>query len=269
MLAEQRYREIMALLEKEGSVKSGEIRRSLDVSGETIRRDLETMESLGMLRRTHGGAVTLDRPSENAQYTSFRKREAVNIPEKEEVARLAADYIQEGQAIALDSGTTSLSLARVIRQRFHNLTIITNSLAVLQELGETSGITVVLTGGVYRPEEAALSSDFATMIFSKLNMDTFFLTTCGVSVERGVTYQRMDEIIVQDKMMEAAAKTIVIADSSKLGCNSMVKMCEIDRVSMIITDSKATPEQIRPFVASGVRVVTPDGPQGKGRKEWS
>lgn len=257
MLAEQRYREIMSLLEREGSVKSGTIRQVLGVSGETVRRDLETMESLGMLRRTHGGAITIEESSGNAQYTSFRKRESVNSFEKEEVAQLAAQYIQEGQAIALDSGTTAVALARVICQRFHNLSVVTNSLAVLQELGEAPGITVVLTGGVYRPEEAAFSSDFATMIFAKLNVDTFFLTTCGVSVERGITYQRMDEVIVQDKMMEAAARTIVIADSSKLGCNSMVKMCNIDRVHMIITDSKATPEQTNPFKSAGVTVVTP------------
>lgn len=258
MLAEQRYREIMSLLEREGSVKSGTIRLAMGVSGETVRRDLETMESLGMLRRTHGGAITIGDSTGNTQYTSFRKRESVNSSEKEEVAHLAAKYIQDGQAIALDSGTTAVALARVIRHRFHNLTVVTNSLAVLQELGESPGITVVLTGGVYRPEEAAFSSDFATMIFSKLNVDTFFLTTCGVSVERGITYQRMDEVIVQDKMMDAAARTIVITDSTKLGCNSMVKMCNIDRIYMIITDSKATPEQTGPFISAGVRIVTPD-----------
>ena len=259
MLAEQRYREIMGLLSKEGSVKSGTIRQILGVSGETVRRDLETMEAQGLLRRTHGGAISLEQSAESSLYTSFKRRETQNAGMKEEVAQIAARYIREGEAIALDSGTTALALARVIRQKFHNLTVVTNSLAVLQELGTAPGITVVVTGGVYRPDEDAFSSDFATLIFSRLNVDTFFLTTCGISVERGVTYQRMDEIIVQDKMMQAAARTIVIADSSKLGCNSMVKMCDIDRISMIITDSKATPAQIEPFRNANIPVVLPDG----------
>lgn len=259
MLAEQRYREIMNLLSKEGSVKSGTIRQKLGVSGETVRRDLEAMEDQGLLRRIHGGAISLEDSAASSPYTSFKKRETQNAALKEEVAQLAADYIREGEAVALDSGTTSLALARVIRQRFHNLTVVTNSLSVLQELGTAPGITVVVTGGVYRPDEDAFSSDFATLIFSRLNVDTFFLTTCGVSVERGITYQRMDEIVVQDKMMQAADQTIIIADSSKLGSNSMVKMCDIDRIRMIITDSKATPEQIEPFQKAGIPVVVPEG----------
>ena len=258
MLAEQRYQEILAILRREGSVKSAQIRQALGVSGETVRRDLEAMESLGMLRRTHGGAMPAEPGEASAAYTPFYNRQQQNTGHKSQVAQLAADYIREGQSIALDSGTTALSLARVIQERFRRLTVVTNSLAVLQELGDVPGITVILTGGVYRPEEAAFSSDFATLIFSKLNIDTFFLTTCGVSVERGVTYQRMDEIIVQESMMEAAGRTIMITDSSKLGTNSLVRMCGIDRLAMIITDSSASPEQIAPFQNAGLLVVTPN-----------
>ena len=155
----------------------------------------------------------------------------------------------------MDSGTTALLLAQVIRGKFHALTVVTNSLAVADELAGCEGITLVLTGGIYRADEEAFVSDIATLIFSKINVDTFFLTTCGISVERGITYQRMDEIIVQNKMMEAADQTVVIADSSKLGVNSLVKMCGIDQVSMIITDSSASVEQIRAFENAGVKVV--------------
>lgn len=111
--------------------------------------------------------------------------------------------------------------------------MVTNSLAVARELADAEGITLVLTGGVYRADEEAFVSDVATLIFSKINADLFFLTTCGISVERGITYQRMDEISVQNKMMEAADRTIVLADSSKVGNNSLVKMCGIEEVSML------------------------------------
>ena len=118
MLAEQRYQEILAILRREGSVKSAQIRQALGVSGETVRRDLEAMESLGMLRRTHGGAMPAEPGEASAAYTPFYNRQQQNTGHKSQVAQLAADYIREGQSIALDSGTTALSLARVIRERW-------------------------------------------------------------------------------------------------------------------------------------------------------
>ncbi len=255
MLSEQRYKEITAFLEQKGSAKTSELCSLLNASRETVRRDLETMESRGMLRRIHGGAMTVQGSLEGAAYTSFEKRRQEHPDSKEAVAQAAASLIREGQSVALDSGTTSLALARVLKQRFHSLTVVTNSLAVANELADAEGITLVMTGGIYRADEKAFVSDIATLIFSKINVDTFFLTTCGISVERGVTYQRMDEIAVQNKMMEGAERTIVIADSSKLGVNSLVRMCGIDRISMIVTDPDISQEQRGAFEQAGVRVV--------------
>ena len=270
MLSEQRYEKISDLLENEGSVKTSTLCSLLSASRETIRRDLETMEAQGLLRRIRGGAMKLDpvksdshmqsvpvqeMKSESLQYASFDKRQKQHFLNKEKVARKAAEYISEGQAIALDSGTTALELARVIRHRFHSLTVVTNSLPVAAELADAEGNTLVLTGGIYNSDEKAFTSDLATLIFSRINIDILFLTTCGISVERGITYQRVDEIIVQDRMMEASGKTIVIADSSKIGVNSLVKMCGIDRISMIITDSNAPAEQTKALEQAGVQVV--------------
>ncbi|MDY2627538.1 MAG: DeoR/GlpR family DNA-binding transcription regulator [Lachnospiraceae bacterium] len=269
MLSEQRYEKISGLLESEGSVKTSTLCSLLSASRETIRRDLETMEAQGLLRRIRGGAMKLEpsktdsqmpgvpvqEKNESLQYASFDKRQKQHFLNKEKVARKAAEYISEGQAIALDSGTTALELARVIRHRFHSLTVVTNSLPVAAELADAEGITLVLTGGIYNSDEKAFTSDLATLIFSRINIDILFLTTCGISVERGITYQRVDEIIVQDRMMEASGKTIVIADSSKIGVNSLVKMCGIDRISMIITDSNAPAEQTKALEQAGVQVV--------------
>ena len=269
MLSEQRYEKISGLLESEGSVKTSTLCSLLSASRETIRRDLETMEAQGLLRRIRGGAMKLEpsktdsqmpgvpvqEKNESLQYASFDKRQKQHFLNKEKVTRKAAEYISEGQAIALDSGTTALELARVIKHRFHSLTVVTNSLPVAAELADAEGITLVLTGGIYNSDEKAFTSDLATLIFSRINIDILFLTTCGISVERGITYQRVDEIIVQDRMMEASGKTIVIADSSKIGVNSLVKMCGIDRISMIITDSNAPAEQTKALEQAGVQVV--------------
>ncbi len=217
---------------------------------------MESLEERGRLKRIHGGAVKADpAPEASAVYTSFDQRLPLHSSDKEEVAREAARYICEGQAIALDSGTTSLELARVIRQQFRSLTVVTNSLTIANELADAEGITLVLTGGIYNAEEKAFLSDMATLILSHISIDTLFLTTCGISVERGITYQRTDDIIIQSRLMEASDRTIVITDSSKLGANSLVKMCGIDRVSMVITDSHAPAERIKAFQEAGVSIV--------------
>lgn len=256
MLSEQRYEEIYNLVEREGSVRTIALCDALQTSRETIRRDLEAMEAKGMIRRIRGGAMKREAsPDKGLTYTSFSKRRDENVSDKEAIALEAVNHISEGQAIALDSGTTSLFLARAVKARFRSLTVVTNSFAVAQELAGAEGITLVLTGGVYRADEEAFVSDVATLIFSKINVDLFFLTTCGISVERGITYQRMDEISVQNKMMEAADRTIVLADSSKMGNNSLVKMCGIEAVSMVITDSGVSDSQVKAFERAGVRVI--------------
>lgn len=260
MLTEQRYEKILGMMQEDGSVRVAELKKVMGVSPETVRRDLENLEKRGLIRRTRGGAFLIQ-PHEKTRksngYVAFEQREEENPENKMEVARFALEFIKEGQSIALDSGTTALEVARALKKKFRNLTVVTNSCAVISELSDAAGITVIATGGVYRPEEKAFVSDIAGMIFSKLSIDTFFLTTCGISVEKGVTYQRVDEVYVQEKMMEASEQTIVIADSTKLGNNSLVKMCDLDKIAMIITDSQAAKEQLLSFEKAGICVRKP------------
>ena len=141
MLSEQRYKEISEVLEREGSVKTVTLCKFLGTSRETVRRDLETMEERGLLKRIHGGAMRLEAPEEgSAQYTSFSKRKEEHTLYKEMIANEAVNYIKEKQSVALDSGTTSLALAKVIKKKFHSLTVVTNSLAVANELKDAEGI---------------------------------------------------------------------------------------------------------------------------------
>jgi len=258
-LPEKRYGQILALLGAEGSVKVSDLRARMSVSSETVRRDLEYLESTGRLRRTHGGAVaTGETPAEARDaYLSFQQRDRQHPAEKTEVAQLALQYVVEGQSVALDSGTTSVKLAKLLKTRFQRLTVVTNSLRVANELADAAGFTVILTGGVLQHDEYSFTSDMATLIFPQLTINTFFLTTCGVTVDQGVSYQRVDEIQVQNRMVEASERTILIADSSKLGASSLFRMCGLDRIHLILTDSGVTPEQVAAFERAGVPVVHP------------
>ena len=131
----------------------------------------------------------------------------------------------------------------------------TNSLAIANELADAEGITLLLTGGIYSPEEQGFFSDMATKILSYINIDIFFITTCGVSLEKGITYQRMEDVTIQAKLMEASDRTVIIADSTKLGVNSLVRMCGIEEISAVVTDSRASLESIRALEQAGIHVV--------------
>ena len=255
MIPEKRYQQILRWLQEEGAVKASELAKNMNTSYETIRRDLKYLDGQGLLRRTAGGAVPVETTEKAEQYVRFLSRSEQNQSSKQEVARRAMRYIREQDVIALDSGTTALCLARLLKTSFRCLTVVTNSLAIANELSPALGFTIILTGGVYRPDECSLVADSNIPVLSQINIHTFFLTTCGLSAERGVTYQRMDEVPAQRRMMECAEKTIAIADSTKLGYSSLIKMCDIDALSCIITDSQATAEQVKPFIDRGIPVV--------------
>lgn len=255
MLTQQRHKEIIRLLEECGSIKTSALCDILATSRETVRRDLEALEKMKKLQRIHGGAMKLENENENSLYTSFQQRENKNMQAKAAIAQEAVKYISPGQAIALDCGTTGLALAKEIKKSFNSLTVVTNSLAVANELTDAEGITLVLTGGVYSPEERGFPSDLATLILSRINIDLFFLTICGISLDRGITYQRMTDLAIQAKLMEVSDKTVVIADSSKLGVNSLARMCGTEEIDMVITDSLAPTAIVQAFERAGIKVV--------------
>lgn len=256
MLSEQRYRVILGLLEKNTVVKTRALCQELGTTRETIRRDLMALEEKGLLRRIRGGAMQLvASEAVTAGYMSFNHRRTSHLQHKECVVRKALETIHDGQIIALDSGTTNLMLAKALHGVFRALTVVTNSLAIANELADAKGIELIVTGGVYRADEEAFVSGLADLIFPRIHVDTFYLTTCGISVEAGITYQRMDEISVQMQMMEAAERTIVIADSSKLGVNSLVRMCGIEKISALITDFGVSSKEISKFETAGIHVM--------------
>ena len=255
MIPEQRYKIILETLQKEGTVKASDLARQLSTSYETIRRDLQHLDSEGLLHRSPGGASAIETSPESVLYENFQMRLKQEPAHKKDVALLAAELISEGDIIALDSGSTSLILARVIHEKFHQLTVITNSIPAAGELVRAEGITIILTGGIYRRDEGSLVTDIDSSIVDRLNIHTFFLTACGLSIEKGVTYQRMDELAIQNQLMRHAERTNAITDSSKIGRNSLIRMCSLSDIAGIITDENASDAQILPFTQHGIPVM--------------
>ena len=240
MLANQRYTQILEKLNAFGVVKVSELKKEFNTSAETIRKDLESLHQAGYIERVHGGAVlknSLSTAAESHQFVEFDKRKIRNRKEKYAIALTAASLIKEGQSIALDTGTSSYELACVLKKKFQNLTVLTNSLPNACELVTNRGFTVIATGGILTADEHSFISDFATLIIDRVTVDFMFLTAYGVCLENGITDQRIEEVLIHNKLRSISKKTIVLADSTKFGCSSFVRVCSLNEVDTLITDS--------------------------------
>lgn len=247
MLAQQRYAFILDHLKKDGIVHTADLVTRLNVSSETIRKDLGYLEKTGHLTRVHGGAiVTSDssvpgtRPS---GYTSLQMRNSQHMEEKSAITRFAASLVQEHQVIALDYGSTSHMMAQALKEHFHQLTVITNSIQNALLLSDCPGFTVILTGGILNKNEYTLVDTF-TPLLERLHIDTFFMSVSGIDPKIGCTDLGFNEANVQNWLRQASSRTIVLADSSKFGRASLVRVCPIQEVDTIITN-KSLPDSLR------------------------
>ena len=176
------------------------------------------------------------------------------MEQKAAIVDYAASLIQERQVIALDYGSTSQMMAMALKKRFRSLTVITNSIQNALILSECPDFTIILTGGVLSREELALSSDFAP-ILDHLHVDILFMTVSGVDPVIGLTDQRFSEARIQSQMRKAASRTIVLADSSKFGKASLVKICALQDIDTIITDSGIASSMGQAIRESGAGLV--------------
>lgn len=253
MFASQRHQEIIDLLEKEKSVKASDLMQQFNVSFETIRRDLEHLEKSGFLKRVHGGAVL---ETINSVEHSFITRETHRVEEKREIAELTTKYVVEGQSIAMDVSTTNTEVARVLKKKFNQLTIITNSLLIATELAEKPKYTIILAGGVVRNQELCVVGNMAENFISQFNIDIFFMSASGVSLSSGITDYGIGEVNMKKQMLKNAQKTFVVADSSKFNNVSLLKVCDLHRVDALLTDSSLHYQIKDKFLESNVMVVT-------------
>lgn len=236
MLAQQRYQKILDSLEEHGIVHSADLVREMKVSSETVRKDLDALEQSGKLKRVHGGAVPISQmPAQNGQYISLKTRNSSCMEEKAAIAAYAAGMVREHQAVGLDYGSTSLVMAKELVRRFEHLTVVTNSIQNALVLSERPEFTVILTGGILDKKELSLGNDFFQMIES-LHLDILFMSVSGVHPCIGLTDQGPSEARVQKQMRQIADRTVVLADSSKFGKASLVKLCALCDVDQIITD---------------------------------
>ena len=251
IFAEERKDRILTLLEGKQKVTVSELSREFGVSEVTIRKDLNSLENMGLLKRTHGGAISI-------YGTRFElptvEKVVKNKEEKQKIGAYAASLIQDGESILLDSGTTTLEIARNLRNA-RNLTVVVNDLNVAGVLEPYPGIEVIVLGGTLRKGVSSLVGPITLNALSNLYVDKLFLGANGISIERGITTPDMVHAETKRKMTEMAREVIVVADSSKMGHISFASVVPLSKVDLIITDRGIAPEYVEKLEEKQVQVV--------------
>jgi DeoR family fructose operon transcriptional repressor len=252
MLADERRLRILERLAQQRSVTVSELAEAFGASESTIRRDLDDLERQGLLRRTHGGAVAVDAV---ASFEPSLQEKDVRYPqEKQAIARAAAELVRPGDTVLLDAGTTTLQIARQLATL--ELTVVTNSVPIAMELSSTpqARVHLMLLGGDLRRTTGALVGPFAERMLADLHVDLLFLGANGLHADRGVTTPNPLEAAVKAAMIRSARRVAVVADHSKVGQVSLVKVCDWDEVDLLITDRPA-PQLADVLAQHGVRLV--------------
>lgn len=252
MLAQERYNEILNIINKEGSVKVSMLTKLFDVSIETIRRDLEHLEKKGLLKRVYGGAI-LEKPT--ITLSSFRSREKEFLNEKKEIAAISVNFISEKQSIAMDSSTTNLEIVKLLKHHFKELTIITNSILIAQELSDTPNFTVILLGGKLVPSQYCLVGSMTLKNITNFFADIAFISTSGISLKSGITDYNINDVDIQKNMIELSKITIVLADHSKFDKTALIKVADFEDVNLIISDSKLSDSIIKRYKNNGIEII--------------
>ena len=250
MLAQQRYEKIMSKIEQNGSVTVNEIARELSVSIETVRRDFVLLETHGKLKRVFGGAVASDRPN---QLRSLERRLDSNIENKLELSRYAATFIVVGDTIAIDSGSTAIELANVLKSTFSDLTIITCSNTVFNILKEK--FKVVLVGGEYVGADDCFGGSLTESFLKIFHFTKAFISPSAISVKNGLETFLAETMALQRILISNSEKTFVLADSEKFTSRATYKMCDLDPEFIYVTDSRVSEETKAEFAENGFLLV--------------
>lgn len=247
---------ILTALQQSGSVSVEGLSKELDVSLVTIRRDLDALETQGLLRRTHGGAISIEpffyEPFKNDR--SFQAQVERFADEKRRIGRAAAALIKEGEIIALTPGTTTTEVIRGIPLN-HRVTVVTSTVNVAMELSKRKDLDVFVTGGHLRGEWFSLVGPTAAQSLSHLSIHTLFIGADGVDSKQGVTCFSPDESQLNSTMVKHAQRKIAVLDHSKFGVVAGWRICPTSELDLLITDSGATDEMIEPFEKAQVSVM--------------
>lgn len=237
MLAVTRKNKIKDILIEKKSVTVTELSNTFDVTEETIRRDLKFLEDEGFLTRTYGGAFIQSGVENNV---TVELREVAYTKSKEAIAKECRKLIHNGDSIFLDASTTALFVARAISNM--RLTVVTNSLLIVNQLSDLDNIRVVCVGGTFSKDHKAFQGNMTIQALDNLFLDKTFMSCRSLSMEHGVTDSSEGQAMIHQKLLHRSNEVYLIADYSKFDKTSFINICDFDHLTGIVTDKVLSQE---------------------------
>lgn len=254
--AELRREQILTLVRDREFVRVTDLSAMFGLSEVTIRSDLDVLADSGGLQRVHGGAIIRDPVPR--QERSFEESLGAHADEKEAIGRAAAGLVSNGETVILDVGSTTSAIARALvkREDLYDVVVFTNGITPALELeAAIPRFSVIVTGGTLRPLQHSLVDPMATHILEEINVSTAFLGCNGVHPIEGVTNVNLPEAALKRLMVDAAQRCVVVADGSKIGNISVVKIADLDAVDVLVTGVSAPPEALAELERRGPSVA--------------
>lgn len=259
-----------ALVAERGFVRVAELSRAFGVTTVTARADLDALERQGMIRRVHGGAVPagapgVDRPEREP---SFEEALEASVEPKRRIGAHVAGLVRSGQSLILDVGTTTLQVARALKQRsdLDDVVVFTNGLSIALELeSEIPRFQVVVTGGTLRPRQHSLVDPLAGSMLRDVHVDLAVIGCNGVDPVHGVTNANLPEAQVKALMLQRAARAVVVADGSKVGEVHLGRVGPVDAFDELVTDASAPHPVVAELEEAGLAVLTAHAPDADHR----
>lgn len=246
-----RHREILNVLRDHGECSVDDLARTFDVSDMTIRRDLQSLSDAGRVIRTHGGAT----PAEQVRFEfQFLERAKLNAPAKDQIGATAAALVKDGESVLLDSGTTTLAIARYLRTR-RRITAITTSLPIAAVLQDAPGVETLLLGGYVRRDTPDLGGALTESNLENLKADVAFIGADGIDLVGNVSNASMSIARMLTKMAASAKRVYVVADSEKIGKTALVTFGKASKWAGLITDAGVSRAALRSLRNAKVNVI--------------
>jgi len=249
----ERRAQILKMLETCDEISVTELARQMETSEVTIRKDLTILQNRKLLIRTRGGVMR--RPVENLnEDTSIGKKRLFNVHEKERIGALASQLIQDGDHIMLDSGTTTMEIARNL-ERFSHLTILTNAMNIAVELMKYRRFTVIILGGHVRINSQSTVGPLAINTLRNFSKYKLFLGVDSFSLESGVSTPNLEEALLNQQMIASASQTIAVCDASKFNKQSFAHIADLEQINTIVTDTSIPLDILNSLKQRGVDVM--------------
>lgn len=237
MLAAERHAYIMEVLQRNKIIKIADIAKRFSISGETARRDLELLQEAGQVKRIYGGAVLLESRSNVTQYES---RSVKSHRQKVAIGKAAAALVNPGETIILGIGTTTLEIARHLKG-LDNVTVLTNSLAIVNELSHSS-VNVFCLGGRLDSDDLSMSGKLTIDSLQQFFVDRAFFSVGGVTLEGGLSDYYCESAMISQTIINRADQIVLVADSGKFGSNGFAFICGLEDIDVVISDDSLSDE---------------------------